>query len=81
MNYGNYGGQHVENRMILVLEEIEKNFKEYCYTKEFRELYSYYLHDYVGRPSKLYYAENLTKKLRRSKDISKKRRPKPHRFS
>jgi len=63
MNYGIYGGQHVDPRMLPILEEIEKTFKEYCKKEEFKNLYNYYLTDYVGRPSKLFYAENLTKEL------------------
>ena len=63
MNYGIFGGQYVPNEMLPILEEVEKNFKEYCNTKEFKKLYKYYLQDYVGRPSPLYYAENLTKEL------------------
>lgn len=63
MNYGIYGGQFVSPEMIKVLEEVEKNFKEYCFTEEFRKEYTKYLTDYVGRPSKLFYAENLTKHL------------------
>jgi len=62
-NYGDYGGQYVDPRMLPILEELETSYKEYFSTEEFKKLYTHYLQDFVGRPSKLFYAENLTKKL------------------
>ena len=61
--FGIYGGRHVLENLIPVLENIEKEFNNYCYTEEFKNEYVKILKDFVGRPSPLYYAENLTKEL------------------
>lgn len=61
MNYGKFGGQYVPQELKKELDLIEKNFKEAMEDKEFLKKYEYYLKQYVGRPSPLYYAENFTK--------------------
>ena len=43
------------------LNKIEKEFLTAKEEKEFNEQYLYYLKQYVGRPTALYFAENLTK--------------------
>ncbi|MDO4996944.1 MAG: tryptophan synthase subunit beta [Bacilli bacterium] len=61
MNYGEFGGQYVPQELKEKLNEIKKEFKEAIKAKEFIKEYKYYLKQYVGRPSSLYYAANLTK--------------------
>ena len=61
MNYGEFGGQYVPQELKEKLNEIEREFKKAIKDKEFIKEYKYYLKQYVGRPSPLYYAENLTK--------------------
>lgn len=63
MNYGEFGGQYVPQELKEKLNEIGEYFKEAIKDKEFIKEYKYYLKQYVGRPSPLYYAENLTKYL------------------
>ena len=63
MNYGEFGGQYVPQELKEKLESIEKEFDKAIKDKEFIKEYKYYLKQYVGRPSPLYYAENLTKKI------------------
>ena len=63
MNYGEFGGQYVPQELKEKLESIEKEFNKAIKDKEFIKEYKYYLKQYVGRPSPLYYAENLTKKI------------------
>ncbi len=60
MNYGKFGGQYVPQSLRERLNEIEREFKEAKKDKEFRKEYLYYLKQYVGRPTPLYFAENLT---------------------
>ncbi len=62
-NFGEFGGYYVTDEVKKVLEELENAYIKYKETKEFKELYKYYLKQYVGRPSPLYYAERMTKKL------------------
>ncbi|MDO4301060.1 MAG: tryptophan synthase subunit beta [Clostridia bacterium] len=62
-DFGIYGGQFVPETLMSVLNELENAYKEYCSTEEFKNDYMYYMKQYVGRPSSLYYAERLTKEL------------------
>lgn len=62
-NFGNFGGQYVPEKTAKTLKELEEAFLKFKDDKEFKEEYTYYLNQYVGRPSPLYYAERLTKKL------------------
>lgn len=61
--FGRFGGQYVPESVIVALNEVEKAFNDAINDPEFREEYMYYMKDYVGRPSALYYAENLTNRL------------------
>lgn len=61
MNYGEFGGQYVPQELKEKLNEIEKEFLKVKDNKSFLAQFEYYLKQYVGRPSPLYYAENLSK--------------------
>lgn len=61
MNYGNFGGQYVPQDLKKELENIDKEFNKAIKDENFKNKYIYYLKQYVGRPSPLYYAENFTK--------------------
>ena len=65
MNYefGRFGGQFVPPPVVKALEELEKAYNEAINDPAFIEEFKYYMKDYVGRPSPMYFAENLTKKL------------------
>lgn len=63
MKYGIFGGQYVPQELKPRLNEIEQNFKLIKKDKEFNKKYVYYLKNYIGRPSSLYFAENLTNYL------------------
>lgn len=62
-NFGEFGGQYVLDQSKKVLNELERTFLKFKEDKTFKEEYMYYLNQYVGRPSPLYYAERMTKKL------------------
>ena len=61
MEYGNFGGQYVPQNLKERLKEIEIEFSKAKNDKGFKNEYLYYLKQFVGRPTPLYYAENLTK--------------------
>lgn len=61
--FGDFGGQYVPERLKNALGELEEAFLKFKDDEEFRKEYIYYLKNYVGRPSPLYFAENLTKSL------------------
>lgn len=61
--FGQFGGQYVPETIMSILKDLEEAFIKYKDDEEFKKEYMYYLNQYVGRPSPLYYAERLTKKL------------------
>ncbi|MGD9909869.1 MAG: tryptophan synthase subunit beta [Candidatus Izemoplasmatales bacterium] len=63
LEYGRFGGQFVPPAVIKALNELEIAFNEAINDPSFIDELNYYLRDYVGRPSPLYFAENLTKEL------------------
>lgn len=58
--YGNYGGQFVPETAMSALYELEKTFKKIAFSKKFKKELDDLLKNYVGRPSPLYYAKNLS---------------------
>lgn len=62
-DFGEYGGQYVPETLMSVLKILEKEYISYCSSEEFKKEYMYYLKNYVGRPSSLYYAKRLSEKL------------------
>ncbi len=61
MNYGEFGGQYVPQELKEKLNEIEREFTKAKNDEKFVKEYLHYLKQYVGRPTSLYYAKNLTK--------------------
>lgn len=61
--FNEFGGQYVPENVLKALNELEQEYEKAKNDKEFQEEYNYYLKYYTGRPSPLYYAENMTKKL------------------
>ncbi len=62
-HFGDYGGKFVIETLMPALEELEKLYKEARDDPQFVKDLRYYLQQYVGRPSPLYFAERLSKKL------------------
>src|SRR3989304_632670 len=61
--YGKYGGRFVPETLMAAIEELEKAYDQVKDDSNFKKELGYYLSEYAGRPTPLYYAENLTKKL------------------
>ena len=59
--FGLFGGKFVPETLISALEELEGVLKKALRDKRFLKEVRYYLEKYAGRPTPLYYAENLTK--------------------
>ncbi len=61
--FGVHGGQYIPETLMNAVIELEKAYEHYkndpVFVKEFEEL----LHEYVGRPSGLYYASHMTEDL------------------
>ena len=61
--FGKYGGIFVPELLIPALEELEIAFLKYKDDKKFNQELDYYLKEFAGRPTNLYFAENLSQKL------------------
>lgn len=59
--YGDYGGSFVPPVLETQLKKLSDFFDDNVKTKKFQEEFESILKDYVGRPSPLYYAKNLSK--------------------
>lgn len=61
--FGIHGGQYIPETLMNAFIELEEAYNHFkndpTFQKELKELF----HDYANRPSRLYYAEKLTKKL------------------
>ncbi|MCR5234728.1 MAG: tryptophan synthase subunit beta [Lachnospiraceae bacterium] len=60
--YGEYGGQFVSESLMNTLNEIDEAFEAAIKDPDFIRDYNYYLKQYVGRETPLYYAERLSAK-------------------
>jgi tryptophan synthase beta chain len=58
--YGEYGGAYIPELLYPNIEELRKNYLEILNDPDFKREHGQLLKDYVGRPSALYYAENLS---------------------
>ena len=61
--FNEYGGQYVPEILMKALAEVEIAYEKVKEDPKFKEKLNKFYKDYVGRPSALYYAENLSKKL------------------
>lgn len=61
--YGQFGGQYVPETIMSALHRLEADYSRLTNDPEFDAQLSYYLSEYVGRPSLLYFAERLTARL------------------
>ena len=59
-HFAQYGGQYVAETLMPALHQLEQAYTEARQDPDFLRELDYYLHDYVGRESPLYYAERLT---------------------
>lgn len=60
--YGEFGGQFVAETLIPVLDELENYFNLLKDDREFNERLNHLLKNYAGRPTPVYFAENMSKK-------------------
>jgi tryptophan synthase beta chain len=59
--FGKYGGKYIPETLAPAIEELESAYEKYKNEPDFRRELSYYLTEYAGRPTPLYFAKNLTK--------------------
>ncbi len=61
--YGVHGGQYIPETLMNAMLELEEAYKTYKNDPDFNEQLKNLLTEYAGRPSRLYYAEHMTKDL------------------
>jgi len=59
--FGKYGGQFVPPQLTVILQEVEREYHKAKRDPTFVKEYEQLLHNYVGRPSPVYFASHLTK--------------------
>lgn len=62
-NFGKYGGKYIPETLAPAVEELESAYQKYKNDRDFQNELSYYLTEYAGRPTPLYFAKNLTKRV------------------
>src|SRR5262245_43880143 len=58
--FGPYGGRYVPETLMYALRQLTECYGQARDDPAFQEKFAYYLRQYVGRPSPLYFAERLT---------------------
>ena len=61
--YGKFGGRFVPEVLMEAIGELEQEYNKARKDPNFQKELNYYLAEFVGRPTPLYLAENLTRKL------------------
>ena len=61
--FGSYGGRYVPETLMPALLELEEAYAKTKKDRRFQTDLAYYLKQYVGRPTSLYRADRLTKRL------------------
>ncbi|MCH2406810.1 MAG: pyridoxal-phosphate dependent enzyme, partial [Candidatus Nitrosopelagicus sp.] len=59
--FGNFGGKYIPETLVPAVEELEENYQKIKNDENFQKEFDYYLKNYAGRPTPLYFAKNLTK--------------------
>lgn len=61
--FGQFGGKYIPETLVPAIKELEENYLRYKDDPSFKKELDYYLTQYAGRPTPLYYAKNLTEKI------------------
>ncbi|MCH8833908.1 MAG: tryptophan synthase subunit beta [Thaumarchaeota archaeon] len=61
--FGEFGGKYIPETLVPAIEELEEYYLKFKNDKNFKKELDYYLREYAGRPTPLYFAKNLTQKI------------------
>ena len=61
--FGIHGGQYIPEILMNAVQELERSYEHYKNDPEFNRELQELFNDYAGRPSRLYYAEKMTRDL------------------
>jgi len=62
-HFGEFGGKFVPETLMTALAELEEAYNKYKEDEDFQRELDYYLKEYAGRPTPLYFAERLTQRF------------------
>jgi tryptophan synthase beta chain len=62
-HFGPYGGRFVPETLVYPLQQLEEEYERAQKDPEFQREFDYYLREFCGRPTPLYFAERLTREL------------------
>ncbi len=62
-HFGDFGGRYVSETLMPALEDLQRAYEEASSDNSFQKEIDYYLYEYVGRPTPLYYAQRMTERL------------------
>lgn len=62
-HFGEFGGRFVPETLIYALDELEQEYRKAKRDRKFKRQLDYYLKEYAGRPTPLYFAKNLSRFL------------------
>jgi tryptophan synthase beta chain len=58
--YGKYGGKYIPETLVPAINELEEAYEKIRNDSDFKKELDYYLQNYAGRPTPLFFAKNLT---------------------
>src|SRR5437667_5669570 len=61
-HFGPYGGVFVPETLVAALKQLDAEYNKARSDPKFQEEFDYHLRQYVGRPSRFYFARRLTEK-------------------
>ncbi len=61
--FGQFGGKYIPETLVPAVQELEEAYLKFKDDKNFTKELDYYLREYAGRPTPLYFAKNLTEKI------------------
>lgn len=59
-HFGDYGGRYISETLMPAIIELEEFYKKIRRDNSFKKEFNYYLKNYVGRPTPLFYAKRLS---------------------
>ena len=62
-----FGGRYVSETLMPLIQEVEEKYAKIKNDKNFNKELEYYFKNYIGRPSPLFFAEQITKNLKGAK--------------
>jgi tryptophan synthase beta subunit len=62
-HFGPYGGRFVPETLMHPLQQLEEEYLRAQHDPDFQNELNYYLREFCGRPTPLYFAERLTREL------------------